>query len=71
MLSLQMIRCMVLSASSSSKACQLRRTIEEQDVAIYVLVGRRQRSMPSELQERSLEDQFSARTDLYLGSGQT
>ena len=48
------------------KVCWLRLTIEEQDVASSVLVGRGKGCLPCELQERSLKEEFSARADLYL-----
>ena len=65
-LSSSLIRHILSFASSSSVVCELRLTVEEQDVAICILVGRGKRHMPSELQERSLEDKLSARTNLYL-----
>lgn len=52
--------------SSLMKMRWLRLTIEEQNVAGSILVGRGKRCMPSELQERSLEEKFSARADFHL-----
>ena len=60
------VEAICLFVSFLMMVCWLRLTIEEQDTASSVLVGRGKRRMPSELQERSLEQDFSARADLHL-----